>query len=144
MAVPFRAGTKGSVLRELVNLAEQSWQVYDPAAILAAIQAARGAAKHGHARRRRHPSLASADAERPGRNRPGLWSHFQRHPLRRRRRLTDIFFLVLSHDDQTHLRVLARLSRLLLQPGFIDSLRAAETPAETWQVIDAAEKELAG
>src|SRR5262249_12036867 len=35
-AVPLPATTRTSVLRELVNLAEQSWQVYDPEAILQA------------------------------------------------------------------------------------------------------------
>ena len=56
--------------------------------------------------------------------------------------LTDIFFLVCCQDDRTHLRVLARLSRLLLRPGFIDELRATETSAETFQLIDSAERDL--
>src|ERR1051325_8623443 len=34
VAVPLRATTKASVLRELVSLAEGSWQIYDPAALL--------------------------------------------------------------------------------------------------------------
>src|SRR5436853_7541132 len=38
IAVPFAAGTKASALRELVRLAEQSWHVYDPDAILTAIK----------------------------------------------------------------------------------------------------------
>src|ERR1700693_2327366 len=37
MAVPLAARTRASVLKELVNLAEQTWNVYDPAAILEAI-----------------------------------------------------------------------------------------------------------
>src|SRR5262249_28967280 len=37
-AVPLAAGTKASVLRELVKVAEQSWQIYDPAAICEAIR----------------------------------------------------------------------------------------------------------
>jgi PTS system nitrogen regulatory IIA component len=53
--------------------------------------------------------------------------------------LTDVFFLVLCRDDRTHLRVLARLTRLLLRPGFLDELRAAETPGEAWETINAAE-----
>jgi PTS system nitrogen regulatory IIA component len=56
--------------------------------------------------------------------------------------LTDIFFLVCCRDDRTHLRVLARLSRLFLRPGFLDELRAAETPAAAWQLITSAEQEL--
>src|SRR5262249_54897393 len=57
--------------------------------------------------------------------------------------LTDLFFLVLSHDNAAHLRILARLSRLLLRPGFIDSLRSTETSREAWELIDAAERDLA-
>src|SRR5580704_4810383 len=38
IAVPLRATTRASVLKELVNLAEQTWQVYDPQAILEAIR----------------------------------------------------------------------------------------------------------
>src|SRR5438067_5527406 len=37
--VPLQARTASAVPRELVRLAEQSWQVYDPAAVLAAVQA---------------------------------------------------------------------------------------------------------
>ena len=36
VSVPLPATTKSSVLRELVRVAEQSWQVYDPAAVLEA------------------------------------------------------------------------------------------------------------
>jgi PTS system nitrogen regulatory IIA component len=56
--------------------------------------------------------------------------------------LTDLFFLVACRDDRTHLRVLARLSRLLLRPGFLDELRAAEAPAESWELIVKEEREL--
>src|SRR5207302_4881065 len=56
--------------------------------------------------------------------------------------LTDVFFLLCCRDDRTHLRVLARLSRLLLRPEFLDALRAAETPQETWDVIRLAEESL--
>src|SRR5262249_15498502 len=38
-AVPLQAGTRPSVLRELVAVAERSWQVYDAEAILNAIRA---------------------------------------------------------------------------------------------------------
>jgi PTS system nitrogen regulatory IIA component len=39
--------------------------------------------------------------------------------------LTDVFFLICSVDDRGHLRTLARLSRLLAEPTFLDNLRAA-------------------
>src|SRR5207248_6466726 len=38
MAVPLAASTRASVLKQLVALAEQTWQVYDPAATLDAIR----------------------------------------------------------------------------------------------------------
>src|SRR5262249_22363957 len=38
MAVPLQAGTKPSVLKGLVKAAEQSWQVYDPDAVLEAVR----------------------------------------------------------------------------------------------------------
>ena len=48
--------------------------------------------------------------------------------------LTDIFFLLCSTDDRIHLRILARLSRLLTLPGFLDELRTKEdaTAARDW------------
>src|SRR5205807_9869934 len=56
--------------------------------------------------------------------------------------LTDLFFLVCCRKDRTHLKILARLSRLFLRPGFVEELRATETPSEAWQLIDATEREL--
>jgi PTS system nitrogen regulatory IIA component len=49
--------------------------------------------------------------------------------------LTDIFFLIGSTSESVHLRVLARLSRLLQQPELLEMLRNAETPTSAWQVI---------
>jgi PTS system nitrogen regulatory IIA component len=44
--------------------------------------------------------------------------------------LTDLFFLICSVDDASHLRTLARLSRLIGSPGFIEALRFSDTPAD--------------
>ena len=49
--------------------------------------------------------------------------------------MTDIFFLICATDDRTHLRVLARLSRVLSVPGFIDELRERQTAAEVRDLI---------
>lgn len=43
--------------------------------------------------------------------------------------LTDVFFLVCSTDERLHLRVLARLSRLLSVPGFLNALHQAPDAA---------------
>jgi PTS system nitrogen regulatory IIA component len=143
-AVPLAAGTRDSVLRELVKLAENSWQVYDPPTLLQAI------------RRREElgsTALASGIAiPHPGRPLPATaqgdaFIAFGRTPRgvpfqAPDGSLTDIFFLVCCRDQSTHLRALARLSRMLLRPGFADELRAAETVAESLQLIEATEREL--
>ncbi len=143
IAVPFAAGTKASVLRELVRLAEQSWQVYDPDAILTAIKlreemgstALESGVAIPHPRRPLPNALGEAVVAY-GRTASGI-PFGAPHGI-----LTDIFFLICCQDDRTHLKVLARLSRLLLRPGFIGELRDADTPAATWQVIAAAERDL--
>ncbi|MFM7148395.1 MAG: PTS sugar transporter subunit IIA, partial [Gemmataceae bacterium] len=65
-------------------------------------------------------------------------------PFGGRGEMTDLFFLVLSKEDRTHVRVLARLARLILRENFVDQLRAAETPAEAHGCILQAERELLG
>jgi PTS system nitrogen regulatory IIA component len=143
IAVPLAATTRGSVLRELVKLAEQSWQVYDSDAILQAVQAredmASTALANGVAIPHPRRPLANALGESLiafGRTASGIPFGAENGNL------TDCFFLVCCRDDRTHLRVLARLSRLLLQPSFLDELRAAERPADVWQLIDRTERGL--
>ena len=58
--------------------------------------------------------------------------------------LTDLFFLVCCTNSPVHLRVLARLSRLILRPGFVEELRAAAMASDVHRFIEEAEKELAG
>src|SRR5262249_42615875 len=132
IAVPLRASTRSSVLRELVTLGEQSWQVYDPDAIHEAIvkreemgSTALGSGVAIPPRRRPLPTALGDHVLAYGRTASGIPFGAPHGGL------TDIFFLVCCRDDRTHLRVLARLSRLLLRPAFLDELRAAETPAET-------------
>jgi len=143
IAVPLRAATRTSVLKELVNLAEQTWQVYDPASILAAIkqreEMASTALGSGIAiphPRRPIPGALGEDVMAYGRTASGIPFGDPQGGL------TDIYFLVCCRDERTHLGVLARLSRLMLRPGFLDELREAETPGKTWDVIAAAERAL--
>ena len=143
MAVPLAASTKSSVLKELVQLAEQTWQVYDPEAVLDAVRtreelastALPGGVAIPHPRRPLPTSLGESVM---------AYARVQSAipfgaPMGG---LTDIFFLVCCRDDRTHLRVLARLTRLLMRPNFLDELRATATAAETWEKIAAAEREL--
>jgi PTS system nitrogen regulatory IIA component len=143
IAVPLAASTRASVLKELVNLAEQSWQVYDPAAVLDAVrqreELASTALPTGVAiphPRRPLPAALGESIMAYARTSTGIPFGAPRGAL------TDIFFLICCRDDRTHLRVLARLTRLFLRPGFLDELRAAETPAESWDKIVTAEQQL--
>lgn len=53
--------------------------------------------------------------------------------------LTDVFFLICSTDDRSHLRILARLSRLLADGELLDAIRAAEDPAAVLEAVQSAE-----
>jgi PTS system nitrogen regulatory IIA component len=143
IAVPLTATTRSSVLRELVSLAEQSWQVYDAAAVLDAVrqreEKGSTALPSGVAIPHPHRPLPNALGESVmayARTVSGIPFGAERGGL------TDVFFLVCCRDDRTHLRVLARLTRLLMRPGFLDELRAAESAAESWERIAAAEQSL--
>jgi PTS system nitrogen regulatory IIA component len=131
------------VLAELVQLAERSWQVYDPEAILQAVQAREemqstalpGGVAIPHPRRPL-PNALGESVIAFGRTLTPIPFGGERGGL------CDLFFLVCCRDDRTHLRVLARLSRLFLQPGFLDQLREAESPEGALQVIAEAEAAL--
>jgi PTS system nitrogen regulatory IIA component len=143
IAVPLPATTKSSVLKELVILAEQSWQVYDADAILTAIRAreeiASTALPSGVAiphPRRPLPAALGDSVLAFGRTASGIPFGA---PLGG---LTDIFFLVCCRDDRTHLRVLARLTRLLQRPGLLDELREADAPMQALEIITSGEEQL--
>jgi PTS system nitrogen regulatory IIA component len=142
IAVPLAATTRSSVLRELVRLAEQSNQIYDPRAVLEAVRqredlgstALEGGVALPHTRPL--PGALGEHVLAYGRtSSPIPFGAPDGEP-------TDIFFLICCRDNRTHLSVLARLSRLLRRPELLENLRLAETPAETLQVIEAAEGDL--
>ncbi len=56
--------------------------------------------------------------------------------------LTDVFFLIASTDEKVHLQTLARLSRLISMPEFLDNLRGCANAAEAWQVVQDADSRL--
>ena len=144
IAVPLLASTKASVLKELVRLAEQSWQIYDPEALLQAIKqreelgttALESGIAIPHPHRTLSPKVQGDAVIAFGRTPNGIPFGAPDG------RLTDLFFLVSCRDARTHLRVLARLSRLMLRPGFRADLRAAETVQDVQQLIERTETEL--
>jgi PTS system nitrogen regulatory IIA component len=145
IAVPLAAGTRASVLQELVRLAEGSWQVYDGAAMLTAVRQredmASTALESGvaipHPHRPLPPTVLGESLIAFGRTATSI-------PFGPRGAECDLFFLVCCSDQATHLRVLARISRMMLRPGFIDILRSAASPSETYLALEAAERDLVG
>lgn len=141
--VPLQARTPASVIRAMVRLAEQSWQLYDPQAILTAVQSREemGSTAQDCGVAILHPHRPLPDAL--GESIVAFGCTASGVPFgASNSRLTDVFFLVCCRDQKTHLRVLARLSRLLLRPDFLDKLRNAETSADALRVIRDAESQL--
>ncbi|MDR1291041.1 MAG: PTS sugar transporter subunit IIA [Planctomycetaceae bacterium] len=58
-------------------------------------------------------------------------------------KLTDIFFLICSTDDRVHLRVLARLSRILSTDNFLSDLRRASNEQDVRDLIVSVEESIA-
>ena len=144
IAWPLAAATRASVYKELVTLAEQSWQVYDPDALLQAVRqreersstALEGGVALLHPRSTLPNtvlgdsviSLGYVPAGLPF-GAPGGGS-------------TDLFFLIACSEYGAHLRVLTRLSRMFLVSGFLDRLRSVDTAGDAYRVIEDAEREL--
>jgi len=141
--VPLEARTKRSVLESLVELAGRTWEVWQPAALLAAIQERETvlstAFENGVALP--HPRNPLPDALGQsviafGRTASGI-------PFGApHRALTDLFFLVVCRDSRTHLHVLARLGRMLQTPGFVDGLRAIENSDDAYEYIREADHQI--
>jgi PTS system nitrogen regulatory IIA component len=141
--VPLDARTRPAVLEALLEVAGRTWQVWEPAALLAAILEREDVMSTGFASgvaiphpRNPLPDALGASVVAYGRTFSGI-------PFGAPKRgLTDIFFLVLCRDARTHLSVLARLGRLLHDPRFLDELRAAPDSATSYEVIRTADARL--
>lgn len=141
--VPLEAKTKRSVLESLIEVAGRTWQIWQPAVILQAVQEREAvlptAFEHGvaipHPRNPLPEALGQpiiAFGMVPGGIAFGAPD----------RELTDLFFLVLCRDSRTHLQVLARLGRLLQTPGFLDRLRSAPDSEAAYLTICGADQQL--
>lgn len=143
--VPLEARTRRSVLESLIEVAGRTWQVWEPALVLAAVQEREEVHSTGFDNgvaiphpRNPLPHAIGASLVAYGRTLSGI-------PFGApKRALNDIFFLVLCRDSRTHLSVLARLGRLLQVPAFLDELRDAPDSSSSYDVICAADRKLSG
>jgi len=142
IAVPLMARTRHSVINAMVELAESTGRLWDAKAMGEAVKAREEmhhtALENGVALmhpRRPLPKLLSQPLLALGLTTTGI-------PFGAGAPLTDVFFLVCSTEDRVHLRVLARLSRLLQAPGFLEDLREADDAAQVRRLIVNTEEEL--
>jgi nitrogen PTS system EIIA component len=135
IAVPLQARTRTSVIDGMVDLAAGTGWLWDAKAMADAVRSREEmhstALENGvallHPRRPMAKILAQAFVAL-GRTSTGI-------PFGSDVPLTDVFFLICSTEDRGHLRVLARLSRVLTAQGFLDALRAAPDPQATRQLF---------
>ena len=141
--VPLEARTKRSVLENLVEVAGRTWQIWEPAAVLRAIQEREEVLSTGFENgvaiphpRNPLPDVLGESIIAFGRTHSGI-------PFGASKRvLTDLYFLVLGRDSRTHLRALARLGRLIQLPGFLDDLRSTEDSRSAYDVICQADRKV--
>jgi PTS system nitrogen regulatory IIA component len=129
------ANTRASVLRELVKLAERTGLLYDEKGLLEALEERESlcstALPHGVAIPHPRQPMPYASAEPlicVARLTRGIAFGSPYNDL------TRLFFLICCHDDRHHLRVLARLVRIL-DSDTIERLMDAETNAGLLEIM---------
>ncbi|HEX3727548.1 MAG TPA: PTS sugar transporter subunit IIA [Pirellulales bacterium] len=136
IAVPLSARTRGSVITSMVELAARTGWLWDTAKMAEAVRSREDlfptALENGvallHPRRPLGGILDQAFVAF-GRTDRGIPFGAPRGIL------TDLYFLICSTDDGGHLRVLARLSRLISDSELLDSLRQVPDAAAAYEAI---------
>ncbi len=143
IALPLLARTKNSVIDSICQMAFQAGKLWDPAAMAEAIRARESlhptALDNGVALmhpRRPLPHMIADSFLALGITAAGIPFGGPRGSL------TDVFFLIASYSDAEHLKILARLSRLIVEPTFLGRLRSAATPQEVLTVFSESEESL--
>jgi len=143
IAIPLPARTRGSVIREMCQLASQTGLLWDPEAMSEAVAAREAlhptALENGvallHPRRPQTSILAEPLVALGISTQPIPFGNVSGH-------MTDVFFLICSTDDSVHLRILARLARLVTDEVFLTMLRSAISNDEVIDIVRTAELEL--
>ena len=139
IAVPLNARTRGSVIRSMCDLVAKSGLMWDAPAMSEAVKA----------REKMHPTALDCGVAllHPRRPQTSILADSviamaispNPLPFSDTGQLTDIFFLICSYDDRSHLRILARISRLISDRSMLDGLRACDSVADAWQCFREAE-----
>lgn len=142
IAMPLCARTRNSVIHSMVELAAQTGWLWDTKEMAEAVRAREEihttALDNGVAMLHPRRPLAKILGQpflAMGCTSSGI-------PFGAGSSLTDVFFLICSMEDRGHLRVLARLSRILTAPGFLNALHQATDARAAHQLIVETEQSL--
>lgn len=142
IAVPLAARTRGSVITAMAELAASTGLLWDAAKMADAVAARE--AMHPTALdigvallhpRRPHPSILGEAVVALGVTSQGI-------PFGGTSSLTDMFFLICSTTDHEHLRILARLSRMITDNDWLTALREAPDAIAAHRLIAERDSEL--
>ncbi len=136
------ARTKRSVISAMSDLATSTGLLWDAEKMAEAVRAREDmqstAMDNGVALlhpRRPLPSILGGAVLAVGRTGQGI-------PFGGSRNLTDVFWLIASLDDPSHLRMLARVSRLIADEQVLQGIRQAADAVEIFELLCAAEEDL--
>jgi PTS system nitrogen regulatory IIA component len=142
--VPLNARTRTSVVAKMTELAARTHLLWDAEKMADAVRAREEmhstALDNGVALlhpRRPMPAILSEAVLALGITPAGI-------PFGSGGSLTDIFFLICSTTDHEHLRILARLSRVINESDFLWALRAAPNAAAVYRLIEDREATIRG
>jgi nitrogen PTS system EIIA component len=143
--IPLEARTKRSVLEALVEVAGRTWKVWEPAVLLQAVidreslmsTAFEKGVAIPHPRQPLPSSLEDAVIAFGRTNSPLPFGAPDNSG-------TDLFFLIACRDTRTHLRILARLSRLIQKPKLLDDLRNAQDSGDAFEILAAGDRGIDG
>ena len=137
--IPLSARTRGSVIRSMCDLVAKTGLMWDSATMAEAVKS----------REDMHPTALDCGVALLHPRRPqtsiladtvvGLAVSGAAIPFSATGHMTDVFFLICSYDDASHLRTLARLSRLIAVESFLDRLRQCGSSVEAWECVRDAE-----
>lgn len=140
IAVPLNARTRGSVIRSMSDLATRTGMLWDAPAMAEAVAD----------REQMHPTALDCGVAlmHPRRPQSSILSDSvvalavcsSAIPFADAGQLTDVFFLICSYDDPVHLRILAKLSRMIADGEMLTKLREAESAADAWYALKEAEE----
>jgi PTS system nitrogen regulatory IIA component len=127
-------------LENLIEVAGRTWQIWEPATVLKAVQEREDVMSTADERGIAIPHPRNPLPEVLGQSLLAFGRTVSPIPFGGANgSLTDLFVLVACRDSRTHLHVLARLGRILRLPGFLEELRAAPDSQSAYEVIQQAD-----